>query len=80
MRLAEDKSLFLQFRGCKQNFPINNQHFIPSEVVKDLGILISPDLNFLSHLDERIKKANNTFYSVRRNIFDLNCDAKLAVL
>ena len=30
-----------------QNFPLNNQHFIPSEVVKDMAILISPDLNFV---------------------------------
>ena len=71
MRLAEDKSLVLQFRGRKQNFSLNNQSFIPSEVVKDL--------NFMSHIYERIRKANNTFYNVRRNVFDLNDDAKLAV-
>ena len=78
MRLAEDKSLVLQFRGSKQNFSLNNQNFTLSEV-KDLGILISPDLNFMSHIDDRIKKANNTFYSVHRNVSDLNYDAKLAV-
>ena len=39
----------------------------------------TPNLNFKSHIDGRIKKANNTFYSVRRNVFGLNYDAKLAV-
>ena len=33
----------------------------------------------MSHTDDRIKKANKTFYSVHRNVFDLNYDAKLAV-
>ena len=48
MRLAEDNILVLQFRGEQQNFFANNQICIPSEIVKDLGILLSPDLNFLS--------------------------------
>ena len=60
MDMAENKSLVLQFRGSKQNFSIKNQNFITLEVVKELGRLISPDLNVMSHIDERIKKAKNT--------------------
>ena len=53
MRLAKDKSFVLQFRRNTPTFLLNNKLFIPSENVKDLGVLTSPDLNFKTHKREK---------------------------
>ena len=69
----------LQIRGNRENFFLKNQNFVAPEFIKDLGIFVTSKLNFLSHIDERIKEANKVFYSVRRNVFDSVYDAELAV-
>ena len=39
-----------------------------SKTVKDLGIIISEDLSWKAHVEERLKKANKVLYSLRRNV------------
>ena len=39
-----------------------------SKVIKDLGIYVSHDLTWKTHIEERMKKANKVLYLLRRNI------------
>ena len=67
MLLAEGKNGFLEFRGSNSNFELNTEILKPAEYMKDLGVFISPDLTWNKHIDEKLKKAVQMLYVVKRN-------------
>ena len=80
MLLAEGKNGFLEFRGSNSNFELNTEILKPAEYMKDLGVFICPDLTWNKHIDEKLKKAVQTLYFVKRNTsFQTNSLAKLCL-
>ena len=79
MLLAEGKNGFLEFRGSNSNFELNTEILKPAEYMKDLGVFICPGLSWNKHIDEKLKKAVQTLYFVKRNPFQTNSVAKLCL-
>ena len=80
MLLAEGKNGFLEFRGSNSNFELNTEILKPAEYMKDFGVFICPDLTRNKHIDEKLKKAVQTLYFVKRNTsFQTNSVAKLCL-
>ena len=80
MLLAEGKNSFLEFRGSNSNFELNTEILKPAEYMKDLGVFICPDLTWNKHIDEKLKKAVQALYFVKRNTsFQTNSLAKLCL-
>ena len=78
--LTERKNGFLEFRGSNSNFELNAEILKPAEYMKDLGVFISPDLTWNKLIDEKLKKAVQTLYFVKRNTsFQTNSLAKLCL-
>ena len=73
MKLAMDKCAKLSIRGLSirgqtQNYELMGTKLESSKVIKDLGIYVSHDLTWKTHIEERLKKANKVLYLLRRNI------------
>ena len=80
MLLAEGKNCFLEFRGSNSIFELKTEILKPAKYMKDLGVFICPDLIWNKHIDEKLKKAVQTFYFVKRNTsFQTNSLAKLCL-
>ena len=80
MLLAGGKNGFLDFRGSNSNFDLNTEFLKPAKYMKDLGVFICPDLSWNKHNDEKLKKAVQTLYFVKRNTsFQTNSLAKLCL-
>ena len=56
------------FKGPEGHFYLCESVLQNSAGVKDLGIRIKSDLTWKIHLEERMKKGNRVFYSLRRNV------------
>ena len=68
MALAMDKCWKIIFRGRDRDFQLMDEKLKRSKTIKDLGILISEDLSWKAHIEERLKKANKVLYLLRRNV------------
>ena len=68
MKLAMDKCAMLSIRDQTQNYELMGTKLESSKVIKDLGIYVSHDLTWKTHIEERLKKANKVLYLLRRNI------------
>ena len=68
MKLAVDKCAKLSIRGQTQNYELMGTKLESSKVIKDLGIYVSHDLTWKTHIEEQLKKANKVLYLLRRNI------------
>ena len=80
MLLAEGKNGFLEFRGSNSNFELNTEILKPAKYTKDLGVFICPELTWNKHFDEKLKKAVQTLYFVKRNTsFQIKSQAKLCL-
>ena len=80
MGLAIEKCAKLLFKGPERHFYLCGSLLQTSAGVKDLGIWIQSDLTWKIHLEERMKKANRVFYSLRRNVaFKVNMRIKLGL-
>ena len=80
MLLAEGKNGFLEFRGSNSNSELNTEILKPAEYMKHLGVFICPDLTWNKHIDEKLKKAVQTLYFVKRNTsFQTSSLAKLCL-
>ena len=62
MKLAMDKCAKLSIRGQTQNYELMGTKLESSKVIKDLGIYVSHDLTWKTHIEERLKKANKVLY------------------
>ena len=80
MGLAIEKCAKVLFKGPESHFYLCGSLLQNSAVVKDLGIWIQSDFTWKIHLEERMKKANRVFYSLRRNVaFKINMRIKLGI-
>ena len=80
MLLAEGKNGFLDFRGSNSNFELNTEILKPAEYMKDLEVFICHDLTRNKHINEKLKKAVQTLYFVKRNTsFETNSLSKLCL-
>ena len=80
MGLAIEKCAKLLFKGPERHFNMCGSLLQTSADVKDLGIRIQSDLTWKIHLEERLKKANRVFYSLRRNVaFKVSMRIKLGL-
>lgn len=68
MQLAEDKCYQLNFRGRINKLSIGEIELQNKTVLKDLGLLIDCNLNWSTHIEDRIKKCNKVFFYVKRNM------------
>ena len=68
MELAMDKCTKKTFRGSDRSFNILDQKLDHSKIVKDLGIHVSDNLTWKMHIEERLRKANEVLYFLRRNV------------
>ena len=66
MGLAIEKCAKVLFKGPENHFYMCGSLLQTSAGVKNLGIRIQSDLKI--YLEERMKKANRVFYSLRRNV------------
>ena len=79
MGLAIEKRAKVLFKGPESLY-LCGSLIQTSAGVKDLGIRIQSDLTWKIHLEERMKKANRVFYSLRRNVvFKVNMRIKLGL-
>ena len=80
MGLAIEKCAKVFFKGQESHFYLCGSLLQTSAGVKELGIRIQSDLTWKIHLEERMKKANRVFYSLRRNVaFKVNMRIKLGL-
>ena len=80
MGLAIEKCAKLLFKGPERHFYLCESLLQTSAGVKDLGVRIQSDLTWKIYLEERMKKANRVFYSLRRNVaFKVNMRIKLGL-
>ena len=63
-----DKCAKLSIRGQTQNYELMGTRIESSKTIKDLGIYVSHDLTWKTHIEERLKEANKVLYLLRRNI------------
>ena len=63
-----DKCAKLSIRGQTQNYELMGTKLESSKVIKSLGIYVSHDLTWKTHIGERLKKANKVLYLLRLNI------------
>ena len=68
MGLAIEKCANVLFKGPESHFYLCGSLLQTSAGVKDLGIWIKSDLTWKIYLEERMKKANRVFYSLRRSV------------
>ena len=68
MALAMDKRWKIIFRGRDRGLQLMDEKLKRSKTIKHLGILISKDLSWKAHVEERLKKANKVLYLLRRNV------------
>ena len=72
LSVNHDKSSLIVFKG---NFPrhvmVNDQDITASNVVKDLGLLVSDDSNWIIHINNKLLSCNQSFHFIRRN-FDFS--------
>ena len=61
MELAMDKCTKITFRGNDRSFNILDQKLDHSKTVKDLGIHVSDNLTWKTHIEERLRKAKKCF-------------------
>ena len=74
------KGAKILFKGPESHFYLCGSLLQTSAGVKDLGIRIQFDLTWKIHLEERMKKANGVFYSLKRNVaFKVNMRIKLGL-
>ena len=66
--LAIEKCAKVLFKGPESHFYLCGSLLQTSAGIKDLRIRIQSDLTWKIHLEERMKKANRVFYSLRRNV------------
>ena len=80
MGLAIEECAQLLFKGPERHVYLCGSLPQTSAAVKDLGIRIQSDLTWKIHLEERMKKANQVFYSLRRNVaFKVNMRIKMGL-
>ena len=80
MGLAIEKCAKVLFKGPESHFYLCGSLLQTSAGVKDLGIRIQSDLTWKIHLEERMKKSNRVFYSLRRNVaFKVSMRIKLGL-
>ena len=68
MKLAMDKCAKLSIRAQTQNYELMGTKLESYKVIKDLGIYVSHDLTWKTHIEERLKKMNEVLYLLRQNI------------
>ena len=68
MGLAIEKCPKLLFKGPERHFYLCGSLLQTSAGVEDLGSWIQLDLTWKIHSEERMKKPNRVFYSLRRNV------------
>ena len=79
LSVNHDKCSLIVFKG---NFPrhvmVNDQDITASNVVRDLGLLVSDDLNWMIHINHKLLSCNNSLHSIRRNFpFTVSQSTKL---
>ena len=80
MGLAIEKCAQLLSKGPEGHFHLCGSLLQTSAGVKDLGFRMQSDLTWKIHLEERMKKANRVFYSLRRNVaFKVNMRIKMGL-
>ena len=65
MQLAIDKCAQTKFRGNLNNLILNRITLQQKTSIKDLGVFVSQNLNSRTHIYERLKKVNRSFYCLR---------------
>ena len=63
-----DNCTKITFRGSDRNSNILDQKLDHSNPVKGLGIQVSNKLTWEMHIEERLRKANEVLYFLRRNV------------
>ena len=80
MRLAIEKCAKDLFKGSESHFYLCGSLFQTSAGLKDSGIRIQSDLTWQIQLEEKMKKTNRVFYSLRRNVaFKVNMRINLGL-
>ena len=68
MKLEVNKCHLLRFRGTRACLSLNGQPLGEPGKVKNLRVYIANTLNWSTHIEHRIEKANNVFYCLGRNV------------
>ena len=72
-----DKCTHVSFTKSSNKFCFNNTEIRLLDTQKDLGVIISNDMSWNLHIDKAGLKENKTFFAIKRNISNLNSEAKL---
>ena len=79
LSVNNDKCTLNVFKG---NFPrhvnVNDRDITASNVVKDLGLLVSDDLDWMIHIYNKLLSCNKSLHFIRRNfLFTVSQSTKL---
>ena len=67
LSVNHDKCNLIAFKGnFSRHVMVNDKDITASNVVKDLGLLVSDDLNWMIHINNKLLSCNNSLHSIRR--------------
>ena len=79
LSVNHDKCSLIVFKGnLPRHVMVNDQDITASNIVKDLGLLVSDDLNWMIHINKKQLLCNKSLHFIRRNFsFTVSQSTKL---